>query len=103
MGDTTVGIRTYTVVHGERTSIYIINGLIFSSIMVLVTGYIISVVPWRIFIMVAAPCIQLILFKRASLRGISAVDCIRMTWIGVALLLVYHVWVAAKLPGVDFH
>lgn len=103
LGDTVAGMRTYAVVHGERKSIYIVNGLIFSSIMVLVTGYIISVVPWRIFIMVAAPCIQLILFKRASLRGISAVDCIRMTWIGVALLFIYHVWVAAKLPGVDFH
>jgi len=102
-GDTVAGIPTYAVVHGERMSIYIVNGLILSSIMVLVTGYILSVVPWRIFIMVAAPCVQLILFNRASYRGISAGDCIRMTWIGVGLLFLYHVWVAAKLPGVNFH
>lgn len=103
LGDTMAGIRTYAVVHGERTSIHIVNGLILSSIMVLVTGYIISVVPWRIFIMVAAPCIQLILFNRASHRGISTADCIRMTWIGVGLLFVYHVWVAARLPGGNLH
>jgi 4-hydroxybenzoate polyprenyltransferase len=102
-GDTVAGIRTYAVVHGKRTSIYIVNGLIVSSIVVLVSGYVISVVPWRIFIMVAAPCIQLILFKRASVRGISAGDCTRMTWIGVGLLFIYHVWVAAELPGVNFH
>ena len=103
LGDAMMEIRTYAVVHGERTTINIVYGLIFSSIMILVAGYIISVVPWRIFIMVAAPIIQLIMFKRASLRGISAKDCIRITWIGVALLFIYHVWVAARLPGVDFH
>lgn len=103
VGDTMTDVRTYAVVHGERASIHIVNGLILSSIMVLVSGYIISVVPWRIFIMVAAPCIQLILFKRASLRGISAADCIRMTWIGVVLLFTYHVWIIAKLPGAGFH
>lgn len=98
-GDTPVGIRTYAVVHGARTSIYMVNGLIVASILVLAFGYMVSVVPWRIFIMVAAPCIQLILFRRASKRGITPTDCIRMTWIGVALLFIYHVWVAAELPG----
>lgn len=98
-GDTPAGIRTYAVVHGVWTSIHMVNGLIVASILVLAAGYMVSVVPWRIFIMVAAPCIQLILFKRASKRGITPADCVRMTWIGVALLFTYHVWVAAELPG----
>ena len=98
-GDAQRGIRTYPVVHGERVAVHIVYGLIFSSIVILVAGYILDFVPWRIFIMIAAPVIQLILFKRVLHRGISAKDCIRMTWTGVALLLMYHLWVVAELPG----
>ena len=101
-GDSAAGIRTYAVVHGARTSMVMVNGLITASILVLAAGYIGSAVPWRIFIMVCAPCIQLILFRQTWRRGITAADCIRMTWIGVALLVIYHVWVAAELPGVHF-
>jgi 4-hydroxybenzoate polyprenyltransferase len=98
-GDSLLEIPTYPAVHGVRTTIHIVNCLIFSSILVLATGYIFSFVPWRIFIMTAAPFIQFIMLKRALRRGISAKDCIRITWMGVLLLFIYHVWIVAKLPG----
>jgi 4-hydroxybenzoate polyprenyltransferase len=99
--DAPAGIRTYPVEHGEQAAVRITCGLIMSSIFVLIVGYLLNYVPWRIFIMVAAPVIQLILFKRALRRRISPLDCIRMTWIGVMLLFVYHLWVAAGFPGAN--
>jgi 4-hydroxybenzoate polyprenyltransferase len=98
-GDARVGIRTYPVVHGMRTAVAITDALIFSSMAVLVAGYILGPVPWRIFIMIGAPFLQFIVYKQALRRGISAADCIRITWMGVGLLVVYNVWVFAGLPG----
>jgi len=99
-GDALAGIRTYPVVHGERTAIYIVDGLIFSSMAVIAVGYLFAFVPWRIFIMIAAPFLQLVVYKRAMRRGISARDCIRITWMGVAMLFIYNMWIIAGLPGV---
>ncbi len=99
-GDALADIRTYPVVHGERTSVYIVDGLIFSSMAVLVVGYLFDVVPWRIFIMITAPFLQLVVYKHALRRGISARDCIRITWMGVGMLIIYHIWIMAGLPGV---
>ena len=99
-GDALAGIRTYPVVHGERTTIYIVDGLIFSSMAVIAVGYLFAFVPWRIFIMIAAPFLQFVVYKRAMRRGISARDCIRITWMGVAMLFIYNMWIIAGLPGV---
>lgn len=99
-GDALAGIRTYPVVHGMRTAVYIVDGLIFSSMAVLAVGYLFDVVPWRIFIMIAAPFLQLVVYKHALRRGISARDCIRITWMGVGMLIIYHIWIMAGLPGV---
>jgi 4-hydroxybenzoate polyprenyltransferase len=98
-GDTLAGIRTYPVVCGAQTAIHIVDGLIFSSMAVLAIGYLFDRVPWRIFIMIAAPFLQFIVYKLALRRGISEKDCIRITWMGVAMFCVYHIWVIAELPG----
>jgi hypothetical protein len=47
----------------------------------------------------AAPFLQLVFYKNAMRRGITAKDCIRITWMGVAMLVTYHIWVVAGLPG----
>jgi 4-hydroxybenzoate polyprenyltransferase len=99
-GDALAGIETYPVVHGEDMAVYIADGLIFSSMAVLVVGYVFLFVPWRIFILIAAPPIQCLVYKRALRRGISAKDCIMLTWLGALLLFIYHLWVLAGLPGV---
>jgi len=98
-GDAAGGIRTYAVVHGVRGAVRIIDALIVLSMAILAFGFLVNMLPWRITIMAAAPLIQLVFYKRALRRGISAKDCIVITWIGVALLVIYNLWVAAELPG----
>ena len=99
-GDTLAGVRTYPVVHGTEGAVRIIDGLLAASAASLALGYAAGVIPWRIVIMVAAPLVQLVLYKRALPRGITSKDCVSLTWLGAALLGAYHLWIAAGLPGV---
>jgi hypothetical protein len=66
---------------------------------VLVVGYGIGRIPWRMFIMIVPPAVLFFLYKRARRRGMSAADCVRFTWVGVGLIVLYHVWVVLGLPG----
>jgi 4-hydroxybenzoate polyprenyltransferase len=99
-GDAAAGVRTYPVVHGERGAVRIIDALIVASMALLSAGFASGALPWRVFIMILAPAIQVVAYKRALRRGITAADCVGLTWLGAALLATYHVWVAAGLPGV---
>ena len=99
-GDRAAGVRTYPVVHGLAGAMRIVDGLIAASALVLVTGFAAGLVPWRIFVMILAPALNLVAYKRAMRRGITSADCIRLTWLGAGLLVAYHLWVAAGLPGV---
>jgi 4-hydroxybenzoate polyprenyltransferase len=99
-GDALAEVRTYPVVHGERGASHIIDALLLASLLSLVVGYAVGAVPWRIAVMGAAPAVQLVLYKRWLRRGITSRDCIRLTWLGTALLTVYHLWIAIGLPGV---
>ena len=92
-------MRTYPVVHGERGAARIIDGLLAASAASLAVGYAAGAVPWRLFIMIAAPAIQIVLYKLALRRGITSADCVRLTWCGAGLLFVYHLWILAGLPG----
>ena len=100
IGDAGAGVRTYPVVHGERGAVKIIDGLIISSSGILVGGYAAHVVPWRMVVMIIAPIMQLVVYKRAIKRGITSNDCIALTWAGTGLLVAYHGWVLLGLPGV---
>ncbi|MEW5848850.1 MAG: UbiA family prenyltransferase [Myxococcota bacterium] len=101
-GDRAADVRTYPVVHGERGAVRIIDTLIGAAVTTLVVGYALGILPWRIFVMVLAPAIQLAAYKRALRRGITSRDCILLTWTGAGLLLAYHLWIAAGLPGVGW-
>lgn len=100
-GDAQAGVRTYPVVHGEKGAVRIIDGLLAGSAVLLVAGYASSIVPWRLFIMIAAPLIQLVVYKRALRRGITSATCIGLTWLGAGLLFTYHLWIHFRLPGAD--
>lgn len=100
-GDAQAGVRTYPVVHGERGAIRIIDGLLAGAALVLVAGYAAGVVPWRLFIMIAAPAIQLVIYKRALRRGITSATCVGLTWLGAGLLFTYHLWIRFRLPGAE--
>lgn len=100
-GDARANVRTFPVVHGERGAMRIIDGLIIGSMAVLSGGYAAGIVPWRVFVMILAPAIQLVGYKRAVRRGgVSKAFCIGITWLGAGLLFAYHLWVVAGLPGV---
>ncbi len=99
-GDAIALLRTYPVVHGELATVYIIDILLFCSVMTLCLGYLFCIVPWRIFIMAGAPILQFVLYKKALQRGIVARDCIIITWLGVSMFVVFNLWVLADLPGV---
>ena len=98
-GDARAGVRSYPVVHGARGAARLIDLLILSSVGVLVLGYLVGAVPWRAAIMAVAPMVQLVVYKLALRRGITTGLCVGITWLGAALLLVYHLWVVLDLPG----
>lgn len=105
-GDRREGVRTYPVVHGERTAIVIANALMATSVAIAALGYALSLVPWRAFVMIAAPLFQLSYFavrrRRAGTNGpsVEAADCIRLTWVGAGMLAAYDAWVVLGGPGV---
>lgn len=99
VGDRAAGVKTYAVVHGAAGAQRIIDALIGASALTLIIGYGAGAIPWRIFVMILAPIINYVFYKRAVRRGITSADCIRLTWAGAALLVCYHLWVVAGLPG----
>jgi len=100
-GDRAAGVRTFAVVHGQAGATRIIDALIAASVVVISVGYFAGWVPWRFFVMLVAPLVNLAYYKRALRRGITSADCIRLTWLGAGLLVAYHLWVVAGLPGVN--
>lgn len=100
-GDRAAGVRTYPVVHGEKGAVRIIDALLAGSMAVLAIGYLTHAVPWRLFIMICAPLIQLAIYKRALKKGITSATCIGLTWLGAGLLFTYHLWITFRLPGAD--
>lgn len=100
-GDRGAGVLTYPVVHGEKTAMRIVDGLVFVSSAILVAGFAAGVLPWRVVVMLLAPVSQVVFYKRITARReLAARDCIRLTWIGAAMLAAYNVWAAVGLPGV---
>ncbi len=98
-GDALADVRSYPVVHGAAAAEKIVYGLILISALSLVAGLIAGAVPYRLFVMIAAPVVQLVYARHAIARGVTTRDCIALTWIGAALLFVYQIWVALDLPG----
>jgi len=99
-GDARADVRTYPVVHGAAASTRIIDALCIASLVVLTAAFVAHVVPWRIAILGVGPLLQIFIYKRFVKRGITSRDCINLTWLGALLLVAYHGWVLAGLPGV---
>jgi 4-hydroxybenzoate polyprenyltransferase len=100
-GDAEADVRTYPVVHGGATAARLIDALCVASLVILSAAYLAHVVPWRIAILGVGPLLQIFIYKRFVKRGITSRDCINLTWLGAALLVAYHGWVLAGLPGVS--
>jgi 4-hydroxybenzoate polyprenyltransferase len=101
-GDKAAGIATYPAIHGEAVAVRIVDGLVVASVLVAVAGFATGILPWRVLVMIAAPLFQLVYYKRVRRgREVDAKDCVRLTWIGSAMLAVYQGWVVLGLPGVS--
>ena len=101
-GDRLAGVPTYPVVHGVETSRRIIDGLLLGATLVLGVGLWAGVIGLREGLMLAAPAVQLAFYRPRYRRGLTSRDCIVLTHIGSALLLLYvagtQVWALAGLP-----
>jgi 4-hydroxybenzoate polyprenyltransferase len=101
-GDKRAGIPTYPVVHGAERSRQIIDGLLLLSGTMLVAGFLGGVLGVRELMMVAAPGLQFIGYRRRFERGLTSSDAIVLTHMGTALLVLFligtAVWGALGLP-----
>jgi len=102
-GDRAEGVPTYPVVHGPEVARRIIDSLLVGSTGVLAIGLAFGALGLREGLMLAAPLIQLVFYRPRLRRGLTPGDCIGLTHLGTALLLVYlagtAAWVAGGLPG----
>jgi 4-hydroxybenzoate polyprenyltransferase len=98
-GDRAALVFSFPVIHGERSAALIVDGLCVAAVVTLVLGFALRLVPWRIAVMAIAPLLQIYFYKRWVSRGVKALG-VRLTWLGVGLLVAYHLWIVLGLPGV---
>jgi 4-hydroxybenzoate polyprenyltransferase len=98
-GDRILGVPTYPVVHGPKTAIRIVDGLILGSALVLLAAFLGGAVPWRGAAMLVAPVVQIGVYKTMLRTGITGRDCVALTWLGAAQLAAFNVWILLELPG----
>jgi 4-hydroxybenzoate polyprenyltransferase len=101
-GDRAAAVPTYPVVHGLETSARIINSLLLMSSLVLIAGFVTEAIGARELLMVVAPGIQYLFYRKRFRRGLTTGECIGVTWLGAALLLFWllgtRLWIDAGLP-----
>lgn len=102
-GDRRAGIPTYPVVHGPERARQIVDALLATSAAVLVAGLGAGIIGVREGLMLAAPAVQFAFYRPRFRRGLTTGDCIAVTHLGTALLVLYlagtHLWLRAGLPA----
>ena len=101
-GDRAEGVPTYPVVHGERTAIRIIDGLLVSAMLALLIGIGTRALGSRQAPLLCGPIIQAVFYKSRIRRGLTSADCIGLTHLGsaqiVTFLICTYFWDRAGLP-----
>lgn len=101
-GDRAAGVPTYPVVHGVRRARQIIDGLLLFSGAVLAGALLAGFLGVREGLMLAAPVVQFFFYRSRLARGLTTADCVWLTHLGTALLLLYlagnWAWLRAGLP-----
>lgn len=102
-GDRAEGVPTYPVVHGVENARRIIDGLLLFSALVIVVGFFTRVLGVREALMVVAPIAQFGFYRPRYRRGLTPRDCIVLTHLGTAQLVLFlvgtAVWLRLGLPG----
>ena len=94
-GDRVANVRTYPVVHGEKTSVKIIDALLAGSFTIILAAFLLGIVGVREGLLAAGPLLQFFILHPRIKRGVTTGDCIRITNIGTAMLAFY--WVATSV------
>lgn len=101
-GDRAEGVPTYPVVHGELRARQIIDGLLLGASAVLIAAVLSGALGLRELLMLVAPLVQLVLYRRWWRRGLTSRDCIVLTHVGTAQLVLFLIgtalWAEAGLP-----
>lgn len=102
-GDRAEGVPTYPVVHGPDVARRIIDGLLLGASAALVAAVVAGALGLRQLLMLVAPTLQWILYRRWWARGLTPRDCIVLTHAGTAQLVLFLVgtalWQRAGLPA----
>lgn len=102
-GDRDEGIPTYPVVHGPRVARAILDGLLVAAGVALLGGFAARAIGVRELLMLAAPVSQLAFYRPRLARGLTGRDCVLLTHLGTAQLVLYLVgtaaWGALGLPA----
>lgn len=102
-GDRKEGIPTYPVVHGQAVALRIIDALLVLSAVALAIGLATGTLGVREGLMLAAPALQRVFYPPRVARGLTSADCIALTHLGTAELVLYvagtAIWSAAGLPA----
>ncbi len=101
-GDRAEGVPTFPVVHGERAGRLIVDGLLSLSLVALAAGAALGAIGLRECLMAVAPLLQLTFYRPRLRRGLTSADCIALTNLGTAQLILFlvgtAVWLALGLP-----
>ena len=102
-GDRVGKIPTYPVVHGLEPSRRIIDALLALASAIIVGAFATRLVGGRELLMLFAPIAQLLFYRPRYRRGLTSRDCIVLTHIGTAQLVLFIVgtalWARAGLPA----
>ena len=94
---------TYPVVHGPHVARRIIDGLLLGSSLALLAGIAARVLGLREALMLAAPILQWLVYRRLLARGLTPRGCILLTHLGTAQLLLFlggtWAWLRLGLPA----
>jgi 4-hydroxybenzoate polyprenyltransferase len=102
-GDRRLGVPTFPVAHGPRAARCIIDALLAFAAATLAVGFTLRILGVRELLLLAAPVVQLALYRPRLRRGLTPTDCILITHAGTAQLALFlagtAVWAAAGLPA----
>ena len=102
-GDKQEGIPTFPVVHGGETAKKLINALLIVSVVSILIAFGTGIFGVRELLFVVAPTAQLFFYQPRLARGLTSNDCIGLTHLGSAQLILFLVgttlWLDAGMPA----